>query len=324
MSIISVRNLRKTFKVKARDNKGVVSYFFPKMDELHSIKTLSFEIQSGERIAFIGPNGAGKSTTIKILTSILCPTAGEVQVLGLTPWLERKKLVRNIGVVFGQRSQLFFQLPVSDSLKLLASAYDIPRGEYQKRLGHLAEILEASEYLNRQVQQLSLGERMRCELIASLLHNPKILFLDEPTIGLDIISKNIVRRFIKQISETHDTTVMLTSHDTADMEMVCDRAIIINKGEMVLDMPIAEIRKRYLNKKIVSITAETENISLASSSNLQVLELRPFFTKVEVDTTRFKFDSVLKDITALPGITDLSIEDPSLEETISTIYRRGV
>lgn len=218
-----------------------------------AIHEISFEIKSGERIAFIGPNGAGKSTTIKMLTGILHPSSGHIEVLGMTPWKERHALGYHIGTVFGQRSQLWHHLPPSDTFNLLSKIYEIPAQDYKKRLVELIDLFEIGRLLDKPVRQLSLGERMRCEIVASLLHRPKILFLDEPTIGLDINAKLMIRGLLNKLSSDHGTTLFLTSHDTADIEQVCDRVIVLDHGDIIADSPLSELKKNYGNNSMEEV-----------------------------------------------------------------------
>ncbi|MDR2902626.1 MAG: ATP-binding cassette domain-containing protein [Lactobacillales bacterium] len=322
MTDILVEKLKKTFQVKSKKQTGLFRTFFPKTHEFSALKEISFAVEKGERVAFIGPNGSGKSTTIKILTSILYPTSGHAEVLGFVPWENRAKIVPHIGVVFGQRSQLFFHLPVIDSFNLLAGAYDIPLSVYKRRLSKLVSLLQVKEYVKKSVRQLSLGERMRCELIASLLHNPKILFLDEPTIGLDVISKNIIREFIKEISEEQKTTLLLTSHDTVDMESVCQRAVVINRGEIILDSPIPKIKREYLKKKIITVVSDKPDMDIAVA-HASVVHREAFLVKLEIDVSQVPLNETLGKITSFPGVVDVSVENPSMEEVIRDIYLKG-
>lgn len=229
--------------VTGRLNK-LRSYFLPQYEALNAVDTISFEVKRGEKIAFIGPNGAGKSTTIKLLTGIFQPTSGSVQILGMDPFSERSKVAYKIGTIFGQRSQLWHHLPAINSFTLLATIYDIDKREFKKRLDQLYSIFNLDRIAMRPVKELSLGERMRCELVASLLHQPEILFLDEPTIGLDIISKSAIRELVHERAMRDSTTIFLTSHDVADIEQVCDRIILINNGKIVIDASVDEVKKR--------------------------------------------------------------------------------
>ena len=246
--MIEVRGLNKTFKVFQRDagmKAAVKSLFHRRTTLVEAVKDVSFTIADGEIVGLIGPNGAGKSTTIKILSGILVPDSGECIINGRVPWKERRAHVREIGVVFGQRSQLWWDVPVIDSFELIKEIYKIPEESYQKNLQELSDALELGEILKTPCRQLSLGQRMRCEIAASLLHDPKILFLDEPTIGLDAVSKLAVRDFIRKRNEEKGTTVILTTHDTLDLEALTKRILLIGRGRILLDGELAELKSRY-------------------------------------------------------------------------------
>lgn len=246
-NVIEVEDLQKRFRIEK-----TASGFFPKLkqylkpqyEELCAVDRISFQIQRGEKVAFIGPNGAGKSTTIKLLTGIFQPTSGKALLFGKDPFIHRKQTAYKIGTVFGQRSQLWYHLSPIHSFKLLSTIYDLSPEQYRYSLEHLIELFKLSSFLSRPVKELSLGERMRCELVASLLHRPEILFLDEPTIGLDLILKDAVRKLIHHRAESESMTIFLTSHDIADIEKVCDRIIVINHGRIVLDDSVQSIKKQ--------------------------------------------------------------------------------
>lgn len=244
--MIEVSHLRKTFRVARRNagfSQAVKALFHREYEEIHALDDVSFSIGEGEMVGYIGPNGAGKSSTIKILSGILTPDSGQCQVDGRVPWKNRREHVGQIGVVFGQRSQLWWDVPVIDSFELLKDIYAVPDPLYQKNLKELTELLSLSELLRTPTRQLSLGQRMRCEIAASLLHSPKILFLDEPTIGLDAVSKLAVREFIKELNREHKTTVILTTHDMQDIEALASRVILIGKGRILLDGTLDDIRR---------------------------------------------------------------------------------
>ncbi|MGE5196540.1 MAG: ABC transporter ATP-binding protein, partial [Anaerolineae bacterium] len=244
---------------------------FSKKQEIAAIKDISFSIKPSERVAFIGPNGAGKSTTIKMLTGILHPSSGWIEVLGLVPWKDRHALGYKIGTVFGQRTQLWHHLPPSDTFDLLSKIYEIEQPIYKRQLEELVDVFEITPFFHKPVKQLSLGERMRCELVASLLHKPEILFLDEPTIGLDINAKLKIRGLLNKLSKEYGTTLFLTSHDTADIEQVCERVIILDQGTIIQDSALKELKKTYVKKKILTLTTDAEHLSL-DLVGLKVLE----------------------------------------------------
>lgn len=270
-----------------------------------AVKNLSFSVHAGECVAFIGPNGAGKSTTVKLLTSVLYPTSGTALVGGLNPWENRRDLARRIGVVFGQRSQLWYHLPVRDSVFLLAAAYDIPDCSAQKKWHELSEVLDIGKLWLVPVKQLSLGQRMRCEIAASLLHEPSILFLDEPTIGLDVEAKRILRDFLKKEATENKTTILLTSHDTEDIEKVCQRVILINQGTKMLDTSVQQLKTDFLSKKYVRLFKNNGDCECFA-----------------IETKNKSVQSFLKQ-TNLNEITDITIENPPLEEIIRTLYISG-
>ncbi len=244
--MIEVKALRKTFKVARREagfSEAVKALFHREYEYIHALDEVSFSIGGGEMVGYIGPNGAGKSSTIKILSGILTPDSGVCTVGGRTPWKERRAHVKEIGVVFGQRSQLWWDVPVIDSFELLKEIYSVPDSVYSKNLSELTETLDLPKIIKTPARQLSLGQRMRCEIAASLLHDPKVLFLDEPTIGLDAVSKLAVRDFIKRRNQEHGTTVILTTHDMQDIEALASRIILIGKGKILLDGTLDDIRR---------------------------------------------------------------------------------
>ena len=258
MKVIEVQNLRKEFVSKKRATKpDGKRYFFKKEKQIkNAVDDIFFSVEEGESLAFIGPNGAGKSTTIKMLTGILYPTSGSINVLGFNPSKDRIKLSYNIGSVFGQKEQLWVHLSAYENFKFFGSIYDIKKKELEERINELAEIFEITSFMHQSVKSLSLGQRMKCEMVASLLHKPKMLFFDEPTIGLDPIAKETLRKLIKKINKELKTTIFLTSHDVGDIEEVCKRVIIINNGKIVLDDSMKNLKYHHLNKKIVEVKFE--------------------------------------------------------------------
>ena len=245
-TIIQLQNITKSFRVAKRTAgflRAVGALFSREYETVYALRNVSFSIANGEMVGYIGPNGAGKSTTIKIMCGILTPDSGTCEINNRIPWRERVAHVKEIGVVFGQRSQLWWDVPVIDSFELLRDIYRVQRGDYEKNLRELTEILELGEILKTPARSLSLGQRMRCEIAASLLHNPRIIFLDEPTIGLDAVSKIAVRAFIKRLNTERGTTVLLTTHDMQDIEALTSRIILIGKGRVLLDSNLVELRK---------------------------------------------------------------------------------
>ena len=249
MQAIKVENLSKTFRVKRKEKgmKGSVqAIFHPQMEEVKAVDGVSFTVDEGEILAFIGPNGAGKSTTIKMLTGILYPDGGRMEVLGIDPTKKRKQLAYNIGTVFGQKEQLWTHLTPYDNFLFFSAIYDIPDKEAKERIEELAERFELDAFINTPVRNLSLGQRIRCEIASSLIHKPKVLFLDEPTIGLDPVVKEMIRSLIRQMNEELHTTIFLTSHDVGDIEKLCKRIIIVNAGKIVLDDSMEHLKNKDL------------------------------------------------------------------------------
>ena len=245
MTVIKAKDLTKTFSVKEKEKgfKGSIkSIFKPSFKEIKAVKGIDFEVQEGEMLAFIGPNGAGKSTTIKMLTGILYPTTGSIEVLGLDPTKKRQKLAYEIGTVFGQKEQLWMHLTPNDNFKFFGAIYDIKDDEVEKRIQEFKDMFELEEFIDIPVRNLSLGQRIRCEIAASLIHKPKVLFLDEPTIGLDPVVKGNVRELIKKMNKQYNMTIFLTSHDVTDIEKLCKRVIIINNGQLVFDDSICKLK----------------------------------------------------------------------------------
>ncbi len=302
--IIQVSRLTKKFNIR-QNSSFIKSLFSPEGKTLTAVNNISFKIKKGERVAFIGPNGAGKSTTIKMLSSISYPTSGTALVNGLVPWENRKKLAYDIGTVFGQRSQLWYNLPVQDSFFLMGKIYNVDEIPFKRRLSKLVRLFEIRDLLVRPVRALSLGQRMRCEIVASLLHRPQVLFLDEPTIGLDVTAKEIIRGLIRRQALEEDTTLLLTSHDTDDMEKVCDRVIIINRGKLIFDDSITALRDSFLRKKYIEITTD---------SGQKI--------KMVVNTAITPAKKAVDELIRQYHVTDLTIENPPMEEIIKEIYAR--
>ena len=323
MKVIEVKELSKTFKVKVKD-KGLMgslkSIFQPKYEEIKAVKGISFDVEEGEMIAFIGPNGSGKSTTIKMMTGILHANAGEISVLGLNPKTERKKLAYEIGTVFGQKEQLWMHLTPFDNFKFFAAIYDIPDEKAEKKIQELIELFDLEKFINTPVRNLSLGQRIRCEIVASLIHDPKILFLDEPTIGLDPVVKENIRALIKKMNKELKMTVFLTSHDVSDIEKLCKRVIIINNGEVVLNDSMVNLKYHYLNKKIIEVKLE-KSLKLEDIPGITVLKNSNGNLKMEIDTTQVTTSKVIE-LLGLDNIKDINISNIPLETIISDIYRK--
>ena len=322
MKVIEVKNLSKSFKVKVKE-KGLKGSFKsiikPKYNTIKAVNDISFDVEQGEMIAFIGPNGAGKSTTIKMLTGILFRNEGDIKVLDLDPSKDRKKLAYQIGTVFGQKEQLWMHLTPLDNFKFFAAIYDIPEKEAENRISELTKLFEMEEFMNTPVRNLSLGQRIRSEIVASLIHKPKILFLDEPTIGLDPVVKENIRILIKRMNKEYNTTVFLTSHDVLDIEKLCKRVIIVNNGKIVLDDTMNNLKYNYLNKKIVEVKSK-ERINFNNEDGITILKEKETNLKLEIDTRKKNLSDILKLIDP-DNIVDINISNTPLEEIISDIYK---
>lgn len=324
MAVITVKNLSKDFKVKIKEKglKGSLkSLIKPKYKIIKAVKNISFEVDKGEMLAFIGPNGAGKSTSIKMMTGILFPDKGNINILGLDPVKNRKKLAYEIGCVFGQKEQLWTHLTPYDNFKFFGAIYDIPNSIVEKKITELKELFELEEFINTPVRNLSLGQRIRCEIVASLIHEPKVLFLDEPTIGLDPVVKENIRTLIKRMNKEYKTTVVLTSHDVSDIEKLCKRVIIVNKGQIVLDDSMENLNYHYLNKKIVEAKMK-EQVNLDYEEGITILKDKDYNLKIEVDTKKRSVSDALKLLNP-DNIIDINISNVPLEEIISDIYKDG-
>lgn len=322
MSFINVDCISKTFKVAKRNNglkAALKSFFKREYTYIDAVKNVSFSIEKGEIVGYIGPNGAGKSTTIKMLSGILLPTAGNIRVNGLDPFKDRKKYVSNIGVVFGQRSQLSWDIPAEDTFDLLKDIYDLSDKEYQKTNTELVNLLNIQEVMKQPVRSLSLGQRMRCEIAASLLHKPKILFLDEPTIGLDAESKKIVRDFIKKLNKNHKTTVILTTHDMTDIEALAKRIILIGKGELLYDGTLSNLKKKYGSYKevLVSTNEKIDKIRLKGiikkSKNINGYSFI-------IDSNVLSLSKLLNNLSLKYVINDIDIKNESIDDVILKLY----
>ena len=286
--------------------------------EIEAVRSLTLDVAPGERLAYIGPNGAGKSTSIKILTGILHPTSGEAGCSGIVPWEERQRLAQRIGTLFGQRSLLWLELAPRQSYRMLAAIYGLDRAAERRRVDELGELLGAADLIDQPVRNLSLGQRMRCELAACLLHDPEILFLDEPTIGLDLVAKQRFRELLVRLNEQQGTTIFLTSHDVADIEHVAQRAVVINHGEVIYDDEVVAMRRALLATKIVEVGL-TAPIDVPVRDGVRLLEHTDQTMKLVVETARTDIRTVLDDLLG-PAVADISVVDPPLEQVIAEIY----
>jgi len=326
MEIIRVTNLERTYKGHKRGHglaEAIKSLFSRKIVLSQALKSVSFTINQGEVVGFVGPNGAGKSTTIKILSGVLYPTAGEVDVLGYTPWKDREKYVQNIGVVFGQKSQLWWELPPIDSFHLSKAMYKIPETDFNERLSQMSKMLNVEEIMHRPTRELSLGERMKCEFIMALLHRPKILFLDEPTIGVDAISKDEIRDFLADINKKEKTTIILTTHDMDDIEELCERIMIIDEGQIIYDGDLELVKKKYVKWKTVDFEfLEVKNKKQFNSiiKKGEVQDKRRHFISVRFNKEKVDVPKALQQLMRASSIVDMSVHEPRLEQVIKEIY----
>lgn len=322
MEIISVTNLGKTFKVAKRKEgiQAALKHFINReYTTAEALSGVSFEINKGELVGYIGPNGAGKSTTVKIMSGILTPSFGECRVNGLIPYKERIEHVKNIGVVFGQRSQLWWDVPVIDSFQLLKDIYQVEESIYKRTKDDLIERLHLQEFITTPVRQLSLGQRMRCELAASLLHNPPILFLDEPTIGLDAVSKLAVREFIQRVNRDYKTTVILTTHDMDDIEALCQRVIVIGKGKILFDDKVDALRKVMTEERRLTIdfSTEKEDMKIPGAKLLKYENGKGVYG---FNPEKSKASELIKYAASNYAVEDILVETASIEEIIAELY----
>jgi ABC-2 type transport system ATP-binding protein len=301
----------------------VRSLFKPEYSSVEAVNRLSFQMEAGELLGFIGPNGAGKSTTIKMLTGILHPSGGEASVLGLTPWKDREKLAFQIGTVFGQRPQLWYHLPAIDTFTLFGKIYELDDRETKKRIAFLSEAFEMQDLLEVPVRKLSLGQRMRCEVAASLLHRPKLILLDEPSIGLDVVAKQHIRDAIRRMNQEEGVGVLLTSHDAGDLEALCKRVIIVNHGQIVYEDKVSSLKRKYLTTKMVEVRYAEEIAKDFSVKGAEILKVGHYGVKLKFDAAITSVDSVLAHISAAGDIVDITISDPPLEEVIAKIYEQA-
>ena len=328
--MIDVQHLSKSFTVRRREaglKNAAAAFFSPHRETVHALNDVSFHINSGEMVGYIGPNGAGKSTTIKIMTGVLTPDSGQCSIDGRTPWKQRKAHVSQIGVVFGQRSQLWWDLPVGDSFRLIRDIYRVPESEYIKNVRELSEMLSLEEILKTPARQLSLGQRMRCEIAASLLHSPKVLFLDEPTIGLDAASKLAVREFIRSLNRSRGTTILLTTHDMQDIEALTQRIILIGDGRILLDGPLQQLKDSLSPVRTVTVLGREKQsgadihlpggVTLRSRQGEGTVRLT-----LAADTRLAPVPALIEALSRQIELFDLSVDQASMDEVVLSLYRR--
>lgn len=325
MPIIQTRDLRKVFRSVKRcpGAGGALRTLFSReyVDKI-AVQGVNISLEAGELVGYIGPNGAGKSTTIKMLTGILVPTSGSICVDGLVPYESRKENARNIGVVFGQRSQLYWDLPLAESFDLLRAIYQVPRPRFKANLDAFIDILEMQDFLMTPVRQLSLGQRMRGDFAAALLHDPKIVYLDEPTIGLDVVAKESIRTFVRTINEERGTTIVLTTHDLADVERLCRRIVLIDKGTVIYDGEIEKIKEQYGTHRTLVVTL-CEPYPDFHIDHAEIVARDATVVRLRFDRKHVRADDLIRRVTEAYCVTDVSIEEPELESIIRRIYIEG-
>lgn len=321
--VVSGLSKKFTFPVKNSSSGWLKNLFSPEQREVIAVNDVSFSVKAGEKIAFIGPNGAGKSTTIKMLTGILFPSSGTSTILGLDPVHDRKKLAYKIGTVFGQRSQLLPNLPLTDSLEFFGVMYDMPKEAITTRIKELVDLFSLGDFIDQPVRKLSLGQRMRAEVAASLIHKPEIIFLDEPTIGLDVVAKKALRDLLLKINKEEGTTIFLTSHDVGDIETLCDRTIIINHGIVIKDLPTEELSKTFVSEKYIDLVPETtftDFPNLPAGMHYSLKEINKITVIVETHLTDVQ--KALKSLLSIFKVADINVYNTDLETVIRNIYER--
>jgi len=320
---INVENLVKIYKSYQRGNtfrEALKSLVVRKPLYIHALKGVSFQIGQGELVGFLGPNGAGKSTTLKILTGILYPTSGRVEIMGYTPWKDRKKYVAKIGAVFGQKSQLVWDIPPIDAFYLNKEIYAIPEREFKRTMDEMVELLDLADLIRKPTRQLSLGERMKCEFIMAMLHRPEIVFLDEPTIGLDVIAKDKIREFILEMNR-NGVTFILTTHDLGDIEHLAKRVIVVNHGEIVFDNSISTLRRLLGEKKIINVSTVHPLPDLNLPGITVTNRHSDYSVELELDLAVYELNKFIALVNKSSTIRDLSVDEPEIEEVIKVLYR---
>ncbi|MGN1198901.1 MAG: ATP-binding cassette domain-containing protein [Acetatifactor sp.] len=326
MSFIEVNNISKSFRVSRR-SAGIpgmlANMVLPKYEVRKAVNDVSFSIDKGEMVGFIGPNGAGKSTTIKMLSGILCPDKGRIVVNGYVPYQQRKAYVAGIGVVFGQKSQLQWDLPVIDSFELLKAIYGIPEDKYRKNLDRFVEMLDMGGFINQPVRQLSLGQRMRADIVAALLHSPQIVFFDEPTIGVDVLGKETIREFIRELNAEDEVTMLFTTHDMQDIEKTCKRLIIIDKGAKMYDGSLQEIREKYGTSRqlVVEFGEETAVLPVG---NVVITDIEDRKKSFVFDNAKVNINELMSHLLSRYNIRDLTVTEPEIESIIQRMYNGEV
>ena len=325
MPIIETRELRKVFRSVKRTPGalGALKTLFSRETvERVAVADVSMSLEAGELVGYIGPNGAGKSTTIKMMTGILTPTSGTIAVAGIVPHEDRRRNARNIGVVFGQRSQLYWDLPLVESFELLRAIYNVPRDRYRQNLAAFTELLEMGDFMTTPVRQLSLGQRMRGDFAAAMMHDPRIVYLDEPTIGLDVLAKEAIRTFVARINAERGTTFILTTHDLADVERLCRRIVLIDEGRIIYDGTVEAIKDRYGTHRTLVVELANDEPGFAIDG-AEVESRLGSVVRLRFDRTTVSADRLIRRVTESYSVHDVSIEEPELESIIRRIYVEG-
>ncbi|MFB6244748.1 MAG: ATP-binding cassette domain-containing protein [Candidatus Nanohaloarchaea archaeon] len=326
MPLIEAEDLSKTFKIY-RSGEGVRGYLssFLKRDydEIHAVENLDLEVDSGEMVGYIGANGAGKSTTVKMLTGILEPTSGRIEVDGIDPVENRKQNAMKIGVVFGQKSQLWWDLPVKESFRLLKEIYEVGDREYEKRIEEFDEVLQLSEFWEQPVRKLSLGQKMRCELAAAFLHHPKIVYLDEPTIGLDVAVKERIRDFIREMNRKQDVTVMLTTHDIDDIEDLCNRIVVLDEGRKIYDGDLDDLVDRFTSRRLMLDVRRPQDFSLEKEGVIEV-DSDDGSLEVVFNRNELAASDLMSEVLDEYEVLDFQLREPDIESVVKKIYNEGL
>ena len=324
MSVIEVDQISKAYRISKRKRgiPGMVANLIaPKYEKKEAVRDISFSIEKGEMVGFLGPNGAGKSTTIKMLSGILYPDSGEIKVNGFIPYIQRKKYVGSIGVVFGQKSQLQWDLPVKDSFELLKAIYSIPNDVYMKNLDRFTQMLDMSGFINQPVRQLSLGQRMRADIAAALLHSPEIVFFDEPTIGVDVVGKEAIRNFIRELNKEDKVTMIFTTHDMQDIEKTCNRLVIIDDGLLLYDGELNGVRKFNGVERRIDVIF-VEDTTVEPMEHIELVEIDPRHIQLIFDNNKVSINELMSDLLSKYNVKDINISEPDIESIIRKIYSR--
>lgn len=328
--MIQVSNVSKTYKIvkKKRGLRGAIrSLFKPTFEEKIAVNNISFRIEPGEMVGYIGSNGAGKSTTIKMMSGVLTPSFGEILVNGVVPYNDRIKNAYNIGVLFGQRTQLFWDIPVIESFDLIKDIYEISDIDFCERVDYFTKVLDLTPLLDLPIRQMSLGQKMRCEIAAAFLHSPQVVYLDEPTIGLDVDIKSKIRTFIRDMNKKMGTTVVLTTHDMKDIEEICNRIIILDKGEIIYDGNKEEIVERFGKNRIVNFYVNNaDNFYISNIFQIEENQIskKPGLVRIEINENKSNITSVISEVLLHNSINNITISEPNIESIVQEIYTRGV